>query len=358
MIISDQFWSGKRVLVTGHTGFKGSWLSSWLHSLGCDLSGFSLRPRTHPNMFDLLSLDTAMNSITGDIRDLPHLRRVIDDLQPEIVIHMAAQPLVRDSYADPSETFTTNVVGTMNILEALRLSGKTKVFLNVTTDKCYENREWIWGYKEDDPLGGHDPYSSSKACSELITSSYRRSFFTEPNDMAVATARAGNVIGGGDWSKDRLIPDVLKAFKLAQKVVIRNPAATRPWQHVLEPLSGYLLLAQRLFEGELNMRSAWNFGPSDDDIKPVSFIVSRLADRWPGGGQWEIDESQNLHEAELLKLDISKARTLLGWDPTWGLDITLDSILSWHKCYEQGDDLHLETMRQISNFMKDAGMLV
>lgn len=351
MTIDNQFWSGKRVLLTGHTGFKGSWLSLWLQSLGCDLCGFALDPPTDPSMFNLLGLDAGMQSIIGDIRDESFVHRVVKDIRPEIVIHMAAQPLVRDSYSDPAGTFTANVVGTLNVLEALRLAGTTKVFLNVTTDKCYENREWLWGYKEGDHLGGHDPYSSSKACSELITSCYRRSFFTRDSDMAVATARAGNVIGGGDWSKDRLIPDVLKAFRSVQKVVIRNPEATRPWQHVLEPLSGYLSLAQRLFEGDLQARDAWNFGPVDEDIRPVSYLVSRLAQSWPGGGQWEVDSSYKVHEANLLKLDISKARALLGWSPTWNLETTLESIVAWERCYQQSGDLAKETMRQIDKFM-------
>ena len=355
MSIEAQFWRDKRVLLTGHTGFKGSWLSLWLQSLGCDLYGFSLSPSTRPNMFDMLGLDVGMESRIGDIRDFSSVRAVVEEAKPEIVIHMAAQPLVRESYADPSGTFSTNVTGTINLLEALRLFGATKAFLNVTTDKCYENREWIWGYKEHDHLGGHDPYSSSKACSELVTSSYRRSFFSSSDDMAVGTARAGNVIGGGDWSRDRLIPDALKAFRSDQTLVIRNPDATRPWQHVLEPLSGYLCLTQRLFEGELWARDAWNFGPFDEDIKPVSYLVSRISQSWPGVRQWGIDSSEHVHEANLLKLDISKARAILGWSPTWDLDVTLDSILSWEKCLERGGDLRVETMRQIEQFMNDMG---
>ena len=358
MNVDAQFWRDKRVLLTGHTGFKGSWLSLWLQSFGCHLYGFSLNPSTRPNMFDMLGLSSGMESIIGDIRDFSSVCAVVEETKPEIVIHMAAQPLVRESYADPLGTFSTNVMGTINLLEALRKFGATKAFLNVTTDKCYENREWLWGYKEDDHLGGHDPYSSSKACSELVTSSYRRSFFSDSGDMAVATARAGNVIGGGDWSQDRLIPDALKAFRSDQPLIVRNPEATRPWQHVLEPLSGYLCLAQRLFEGDLRARDAWNFGPFDEDIKPVSYLVSRISQSWPGVRQWEIDSSEQVHEANLLKLDISKARAILGWTPTWDLDGTLDSIVSWEKCLERGGDLRGETMRQIENFMNDMGRVV
>lgn len=350
MSLDKEFWRGKRVLLTGHTGFKGSWLSIWLQSLGCELHGVALRPATEVNMFDLLAVGAGMNSIIADIQDASTIRRVVEDVQPEIVFHMAAQPLVRASYSDPVHTFRTNVLGTVNVLEALRLAADTRVFVNVTTDKCYENREWVWGYKEGDHLGGHDPYSSSKACSELVTASYRRSFFSSENAMAVATARAGNVIGGGDWSKDRLIPDILEAFRQNEVVTIRNPAATRPWQHVLEPLSGYLILAQKLFEGDQVARDAWNFGPSDEGIKPVSYLVESLANGWPGGGEWKIDDSEQPHEANLLKLDISKVKALLGWCPTWTLDRTIESILAWNACYQRGGNLRDETMRQIEVF--------
>lgn len=350
LMVDQSFWRGKRVLLTGHTGFKGSWLSIWLQHMGCELHGFSLEPPTNPSMFGLLSVGDRMNSKIGDIRDLSAVERFVDEVEPEIVIHMAAQPLVRDSYSSPAYTFATNVTGTVNILEALRKSDSVRVFVNVTTDKCYENREWLWGYREDDHLGGHDPYSASKACSEIVTSAYRRSFFSGAEALAVASARAGNVIGGGDWSKDRLIPDTLAAFRKSETVVIRNPGATRPWQHVLEPLSGYLCLAQQLFEGSKLARDAWNFGPSDEGIKPVEYLVDYLADNWSGERHWEADSTAQPHEANSLKLDITKATSLLGWSPKWNLDQTLESILAWEHCYQAGTDLLEETFRQIKEY--------
>ena len=318
--------------------------------MGCELHGFSLPPSTAPSMFGLLSVADEMNSKTGDIRDAAAVEKFVAEVEPEIVIHMAAQPLVRDSYCSPAYTFATNVTGTVNILEALRKLKSVRAFVNVTTDKCYENREWLWGYREGDHLGGHDPYSASKACSEIVTSAYRRSFFSEDESLAVATARAGNVIGGGDWSKDRLIPDTLEAFRKSETVIIRNPNATRPWQHVLEPLSGYLCLAQKLFEGSKLARDAWNFGPNEDGIRTVKYLVNYLADNWLGERHWKVDSTAQPHEANLLKLDITKATSLLGWTPKWGLDQTLESILAWERCYQEGMDLREETFRQITEY--------
>ena len=316
----NRIYHNTRVLITGHTGFKGSWLALWLSTMGANVTGYSLPPPTEPNHFDLLGLD--INSIIGDIRDAEKLKRVFKEQQPEIVFHLAAQPIVRFSYKDPVETFSSNVMGTINVFEASRESGTVRAIVNVTSDKCYENREWPWGYREIDPLGGYDPYSASKGCAELITSCWRNSFFNlkdygSTHHTLLASGRAGNVIGGGDWAADRLIPDMMRAVSQNGKVKIRNPHATRPWQHVLEPLSGYLLLGQRLLEGRKEFAEAWNFGPSDDGNATVEEIVGQVKKAWPKI-DYEIQcDSDQPHEAGMLRLDCSKARAKLQWRPVW-----------------------------------------
>ncbi len=332
------FWSGKRVFVTGHTGFKGGWLSLWLQSLGADVCGFARASVTGPALFEVASVSRGMRSEIGDIRDYDRLKSVIKSFQPEIVLHLAAQPLVLRSYQDPIETYSTNVMGTVNLLEAVRKVGTVKAVVNVTSDKCYENREWVWGYREGEPMGGFDPYSNSKGCSELVTSAYRRSFYTAAG-IALATARAGNVIGGGDWSEDRLIPDILRAFELSEPVTLRNPDAVRPWQHVLEPLCGYLALAEQLYGDPQSFAEAWTFGPNDQDARPVKWIVERMAEKWGNGASWRLDGSPQPHEAKHLKLDISKASHSLKWQPRWSLDAAIDRIVEWHRCWMEGADM-------------------
>jgi CDP-glucose 4,6-dehydratase len=326
--VEPSFWRDKRVLLTGHTGFKGSWLSIWLKSMGAELQGLALDPPTKPSLFNDANVATNMRSAIGDIRDYKFVSSVVLAFKPEIVIHMAAQPLVRYSYKNPIETYATNVMGTVHLLEAIRSIESAKVLVNVTTDKCYENKEWVWGYREDDPVGGFDPYSSSKACVELVTSAYRRSYF-ECNGVALASARAGNVIGGGDWAQDRLVPDTLRAFEGGIPVIIRNPNAIRPWQHVLEPLSGYLILAQKLWSDPITYAQGWNFGPRDEDSKSVEWIVRNLADKWGGSATWSVEDGKHPHEAGYLKLDISKASALLGWEPRWSLGTSLEKIVEW-----------------------------
>jgi CDP-glucose 4,6-dehydratase len=348
--VDVSFWSNKRVFITGHTGFKGSWLSLWLQSLGAQVKGFSLRPLTSPSMFDELDIASGMESEIGDIRDPQAIAASMTEFNPEILIHMAAQPLVRLSYSQPAETYATNVMGTVNVLEAARQCVGLKAIINVTTDKCYENREWVWGYRENDPMGGHDPYSSSKGCAELVTSAYRDSFFCDDGGAVLASARAGNVIGGGDWSDDRLIPDILRAFAKAEPVIIRNPLATRPWQHVLEPLSGYLILAQNLYKDGASFAEGWNFGPRDEDVKPVNWILDKMVQRWGDGAMWELETEPQPLEAQLLKLDISKASDKLKWRPRWTLHQALDSIVDWHQTWLKKGDLREKTMEQISLF--------
>lgn len=343
------FWKGRRVLVTGHTGFKGSWLSLWLQLLEADVVGYALAPPTQPSLFDSGAVELGMSSVLADIRDLDRLREVFTDHNPEIVFHMAAQPLVRYSYQEPVETFSTNVMGTVNLLEAARNTPSVKAVVNVTTDKCYENQERLEPYEETEAMGGYDPYSSSKGCSELVTSAYRRSFLTTQG-IHVATARAGNVIGGGDWAKDRLIPDILNAFENGTIAHIRNPHATRPWQHVLEPLRGYLLLAQRLYEHGNQYAEAWNFGPSVDDAKPVGWIVEELARMWGNGAKWQIDTGEHPHEANDLRLNISKARDRLDWKPSLRLAEALQRIIDWSKARTDGADLRELTLSQIRQY--------
>lgn len=354
--MSPEFWRGKRVFLTGHTGFKGSWMSLWLQSLGAELTGFALPPPTNPSLFEEGDVAAGMTSVIGDIRDLGVLQQAVDMAQPEIVIHMAAQPLVRYSYRNPVETYATNVMGTVHLLEAVRQSSGIKAVLNITTDKCYENREWVWGYREYEPMGGYDPYSNSKGCAELVSSAYRSSFFSADDyarhNVAVATVRAGNVIGGGDWAEDRLIPDILAGFEKSRVVNIRNPHAIRPWQHVMEPLRGYLNLAERLFVAGPEYAEGWNFGPNDEDAKPVGWIVERLGKFWGEGVRWQIDGGERPHEAHYLKLDISKARTRLDWHPALRLDQALHLIVDWAKQRQAGADVRQLTLSQIENYQQ------
>lgn len=354
--LDKDFWQGKRVFLTGHTGFKGSWLSLWLKSLGAQLTGYALKPPTNPGLFEVASVVNGMTSILGEIRDLKLFRESMQKSQPEIVIHMAAQPLVRQSYEAPVETYSTNVMGTVNLFEAVRAAPSVRVVVSVTTDKCYENREWVWGYRENDPLGGYDPYSSSKACAEIVSAAYRSSFFN-PKDyakhgVAVATARAGNVIGGGDWTRDRLVPDILTAFEKGIPAQIRNSHSTRPWQHVLEPLSGYLMLAENLVKEGPKYAQAWNFGPSDKDAKPVGWVATELAKRWGNSAAWNADKGEHPHEAHYLKLDISKARAELDWKPKLQIYDALDLVIDWAKAYADGKDMHKFTLAQIENYQE------
>lgn len=348
------FWHGKRVLLTGHTGFKGSWLSLWLQSMGAEVLGYALNPPTNPSLFELAKVGHGMTSIIGDIRDLCHLQKVFVEHQPEIVIHMAAQPLVRYSYIEPVETYSTNVMGTVNLLEAVRQTKSVKAVVNVTTDKCYENREWAWGYRENEAMGGFDPYSSSKGCAELVTAAYRNSYFHpekyHEHGVAIATGRAGNVIGGGDWAEDRLIPDTMRAIVSGRPVHIRSPHSIRPWQHVLEPLSGYLLLAQRLYEKGPAFAEAWNFGPNDEDAKPVDWILDKLTMTWGDGASWHLDKGEHPHEAHYLKLDCSKAKSQLQWQPKWSLATAIEEICVWHKAHTAGADMQAMCLHQIKQY--------
>lgn len=350
-VVNPSFWQGKRVYLTGHTGFKGSWLALWLQQMGAVVKGYALTPPTTPSLFDLAKVADAMASEIGDIRNLDQLKASMLAFNPDILIHMAAQPLVRLSYHEPLETYDINVMGTAKVLEAARSCPNLKAIVSVTTDKCYENKEWVWGYREDEPMGGYDPYSSSKGCAELVTSAYRRSFLAEAG-VGLASARAGNVIGGGDWAEDRLIPDILRAFEKGQPVIIRNPASTRPWQHVLEPLSGYLVLAQALYEQPTAYAEGWNFGPFDEDAKPVSWILDQMVSKWQGA-RWQLDAAAHPHEAGYLKLDISKAKARLHWQPTWRLGHTLDRIVDWHQAWLAGADMQQRCLAEITQYMKD-----
>lgn len=348
MSLNTTFWQGKRVFLTGHTGFKGAWLSVWLHHLGAIVKGYALHPPTQPSLFEIAQVGRVIESEIGDIRNLDQLKNSMHGFDPEIVIHMAAQPLVRLSYHQPVETYSTNVMGTVHVLEAARACAHLKAIVNVTTDKCYENKEWVWGYRENEPMGGHDPYSSSKGCAELVTAAYRRSFLSTQG-IGLASARAGNVIGGGDFAADRLIPDILRAFEKNQPVVIRHPKATRPWQHVLEPLSGYLLLAQALYDQPNDYAEGWNFGPNEADVQPVSWILDKMIQHWQGT-TWQLDSQVQLHEAGYLKLDIAKARTKLGWQPTWSLQTALEKIVNWHQAWLSGEDMQAYCLQEIKQF--------
>lgn len=353
-ILFNDIYRGKRVLITGHTGFKGSWLSLLLNELGADVYGFALEPPTSPSLYKEAKIDELVTSYIGDVRDLYYLTKVIQEVQPEIVFHMAAQPLVRESYKIPVETYSTNVMGTVHLLEACRSTSSVKAIVNVTTDKCYENKEWHWGYRENEPMGGYDPYSNSKGCSELITSAYRNSFFNpseyKNHGVAVATARAGNVIGGGDWAEDRLIPDFIRAISKGEKVRIRSPFAIRPWQHVLEPLSGYLRLAELLYTEGPKFAQAWNFGPYDHDARNVEWITNTICEFWGDEASFEIDKKPQPHEANYLKLDCSKANAELNWFPKWDIQTTLKSIVDWNKAYLNNEDIREVTKRQIHQY--------
>lgn len=350
------FWQGRRVLLTGHTGFKGAWLSLWLRQLGADVTGYALKPPTEPSLFDLAQVADGMVSVIADVRDSAALQAVFDRVRPEVVIHMAAQPLVRYSYAHPVETYSTNVMGTVNVLEAVRRCPDVLSVVVVTTDKCYENREWIWGYREDEPMGGHDPYSSSKGCAELVVAAYRKSYFGEgqgQHPARVASARAGNVIGGGDWAEDRLVPDIVRALSVGKPVFVRNPESIRPWQHVLEPLGGYLLLAEKLASQGRMFEGGWNFGPRDDDAKPVLDIVKSFCSLWGEDASWDSAGVSGPHEAHYLKLDCSKAATLLKWRPQWSLDVAIERIVQWHRACQQGAGAREVTLSQIIEYQKN-----
>lgn len=351
--VQPGFWHGKRVVLTGHTGFKGGWLALWLQSMGAELRGIALAPPTTPALFDAARVADGMDHCIADIRDYAAIRVLFAEFKPELVFHLAAQPLVRLSYRQPLETYATNVMGTLHVLEAARAAGSVRAIVNVTTDKCYENREWPWGYRENEPMGGHDPYSSSKGCAELASSAWRRSFLAE-DGIALATARAGNVIGGGDWAEDRLVPDILRALQRGAAVQVRNPHAIRPWQHVLEPLSGYLLLAQRLHADGQGDAEAWNFGPRDDDARPVRWIVERLCGDWGDGATWMQQPGEHPHEAGWLKLDISKARQRLDWVPRWTLETALARTVDWHRAWLGGADMRAISLEQISVYGDDA----
>jgi CDP-glucose 4,6-dehydratase len=344
------FWNEKKILITGHTGFKGSWLSLWLQHLGANIIGFALPPPTTPNMFTVAHTAENMLSIMGDIRHFAEIRKVLDQYRPEIIFHMAAQPLVRYSYENPLETYTTNVIGTANLLEAVRHSDSVKAIVNVTTDKCYENKEWHWSYRENERLGGHDPYSNSKACAELVTSAYRNSYLKQRN-IGLATARAGNVIGGGDWAQDRLIPDFIRGNINNKPVMIRYPHALRPWQHVLEPLSAYLQLAEKLYENPDQFSEAWNFGPNEADVKSVNWIADYITNLWGNGAGWILEEIPQPHEASFLKLDCSKAKAKLGWQPRWNLEKGLKETVSWYQAFESKENMRDVTLMQIKNFI-------
>jgi CDP-glucose 4,6-dehydratase len=350
--VSSSFWRGKRVLLTGHTGFKGSWLSLWLLSMGSVLRGVALDAPTTPALFDIARVADGMDHKVADVRDYDAISALIAEFKPEIIFHMAAQPLVRLSYEEPIATYATNVMGTVHVLEAARHAGSVRAVVNVTTDKCYENREWVWGYREDEAMGGYDPYSSSKGCSELVSNAFRKSFL-QASGIGLATARAGNVIGGGDWAVDRLVPDILKALEQGRPVLIRNPHAVRPWQHVLEPLSGYLLLAESLFEhGQLGAEG-WNFGPCDDDARPVQWVVERLCKEWGGGASWVLQPGDHPHEAQYLKLDVSKARQRLNWSPRLPLQTALALVIAWHQEWLSGSDMQAFSLKQITEYRNE-----
>ncbi|QWE20920.1 CDP-glucose 4,6-dehydratase [Polynucleobacter sp. AP-Kolm-20A-A1] len=353
--VDPSFWMGKRVFLTGHTGFKGGWLALWLASIGAKVTGYALTPNTNPNFYEVAKVAGDLEqSHIADIRDLDRLKQTMAEARPEIVIHMAAQPLVRYSYLNPVETYATNVMGTVHILESIRNLDCVRAVVVVTTDKCYENKEWSWGYRENEPMGGHDPYSNSKGCAELVTSAYRQSYFSPEkyaqHQVAIASARAGNVIGGGDWSEDRLIPDAIKAFETQQSLMIRNPLATRPWQHVLEPLSGYLILAQALYQEGAKFDGGWNFGPRDEDARAVQEVIDLLIKNWPSAASWTQDQSEQPHEAHSLKLDCSKARQYLNWVPRWNLEQAIKNITQWHEAQHQKSNMHEMSLMQIAAY--------
>jgi CDP-glucose 4,6-dehydratase len=347
-------WQGRRVFLTGHTGFKGSWLALWLSQRGAMVRGYALDPCTDPNLFNLASVGVVVDDVRGDVRDYAKLEAAILEFDPDVVFHLAAQPLVRRSYADPVGTYSTNVMGTVHLLEAIRKAPSVRAVVCVTTDKCYQNQEWVWPYRENDQLGGHDPYASSKACAEIVCAAYRSSFFPverlHQHHMALATARAGNVIGGGDWSEDRLIPDLIRGFRSGQPVLIRRPNAIRPWQHVLESLNGYINLAEKLLAEPARFASAYNFGPSEEDAHPVEWIASKLANMWGKGAAWTRDSEPSPHETNVLRLDASKARALLGWKPRLKIEAALEWTMAWYRAWNQGADMTDFTLKQIADY--------
>jgi len=346
--MQSSFWRGKKVLITGHTGFKGGWLSLWLQSLGAKVTGVSLDPPTEPSLYKQAKVAKGMVSIREDIRNENEIRDIFQKYQPEIVFHLAAQPLVRYSYRKPVETYETNVMGTLHILEAIRNIDTVEAAVVITTDKCYENKEWVWGYRENDQIGGYDPYSSSKGAAELLIASYRNSYL--PN---IASVRAGNVIGGGDWAKDRIIPDAIRAFQNRELLKVRNPYAIRPWQHVLEPLAGYIELAEQMTTSDMNKYAqAWNFGPNEEDARSVEWIVQEISKQWDDDVKWDIDTKDHPHEANYLKLDCSKARTLLNWSPKWNLKEAINKIVEWHKVEQRGVGCRNISIKQVNEYME------
>lgn len=356
-MVDLSFYKDKKVFITGHTGFKGSWLCIMLHLFGAKVYGYALNPPTKPSLYEVACIDEFITSFIGDIRDYSKLLHVLQEVQPEIIIHMAAQPLVRDSYVNPIDTYAINVMGTVNLLEAVRHTTSVKAVINVTTDKCYENKEWFWGYRENEPMGGYDPYSNSKGCSELVTSSFRSSFFNpldynKKHTVSIASARAGNVIGGGDWAEDRLIPDFIRAIQHNEKVKIRSPYSIRPWQHVLEALSGYLTLGKLLYQKGCEFGEGWNFGPDDNDAKTVEWIISQMCTLWGGSSTYELDTNLQPHEATYLKLDCSKAKAKIGWYPKWNIEITLQKIIEWVQAYDKGENMRQFCEKQIYEYLQ------
>ena len=349
------FWKNRRVFVTGHTGFKGSWLTAWLRSCDARVTGYALAPETQPNLFEAAGLETGIRSVLGDVRDADAVRSALSSSGADVVFHLAAQSLVRESYERPVDTYAINVMGTVNLLEAVRMTDGVRAVVVVTSDKCYENREWAWAYRENEPLGGHDPYSNSKACAELVTAAYRKSFF-HGGGPAVATARAGNVIGGGDWAKDRLVPDLLRAFEAGEPAAIRNARAVRPWQHVLEPLHGYLMLAEALVDLPA-FADAWNFGPNENDVRPVHWVADALAERWGRGASWRDDAATDaVHEAMILKLDSSRARGSLGWKPRLTIEQALHWVVDWQRRFLEAPKRALDvTLEQIERYEAVSG---
>tara|TARA_Y100001951_G_scaffold103371_2_gene112064 strand:+ start:27557 stop:28639 length:1083 start_codon:yes stop_codon:yes gene_type:complete len=351
VVLSDAFWRGKRVLLTGHTGFKGSWLAMKLNAWGAQVTGYALPPDATPCLSQVAGVDALIDGRHGDLRDIHALHAVVNEVKPEIVLHLAAQALVRRGYEDPLGTYSSNVMGTLNLLETVRLVGGVRACVVVTTDKVYANQEWAWPYRENEALGGHDPYSSSKACCELLVQSFAASYFPPArhgeHGLAVATARAGNVLGGGDFAVDRLVPDILASWDAGRPVVLRYPDAVRPWQHVLEPLAGYLQLAQGLYEQGTLFQGAWNFGPTDADCCSVAELVAAMSRLWPDAPGFSL-QPVSLHEAGMLRLDSSKARQLLGWRPRWGLQQCLEQTLAWHQAWKRGDEVCSLSLQQIA----------
>lgn len=348
--VDSKFWNGKRVFITGHTGFKGSWLTIWLVQMGAIVKGYSLEPNTSPCLFNEACVSNGIESEIEDIRNYKKLKKSIDSFSPEILLHLAAQPLVRESYQNPLETYEVNVMGTANILEASRAVDSLKSIVIVTTDKCYENKEWEWGYRENEPMGGYDPYSSSKGCAELVTSAYRKSFFKN-SQIAVASARAGNVIGGGDWSNDRLIPDIIKSYNSDEKVIIRNPRAIRPWQHVIEPLSGYLILAEELFNNGQKYAEPFNFGPNNQDCQNVEYVINLISKYWDKCPGWSLDNNSNPHESQFLKLDISKANQILNWAPKWNLNEAVKRVVNWNQAFSNNENMRQYCINEIKSYL-------